>query len=137
MSSANEEIARKAMEAYNQGDRDAWFLLHDPDLEFRAASSWPESETIRGRQPVWDWVARMSDAWEPDEFEMSEVRESGEKLVGRARRPVKGKASGIADVLDQWTVATIRHGRVVRQEWFTSRSDAVKTAGRSESSDPL
>lgn len=127
------EIARKVMEAYNRRDREAWLLLHDPELEFRADPEWPESETIRGREAAWDFIMSMSDAWEPDDFEMAEVIDTGDdKLVARFRRPVRGIASGVADVLDYWAVTTFRQGAILRQEWFASRAKALDAIGLSE-----
>ena len=121
------------MEAYNRRDRDAWLALHDPAFEFRADPEWPESETVRGREAVWDFVVSMGDAWEPDDFELVEFIEvADDKLVGRFRRPVRGKASGVADVLDYWAVTTFGRGRVVRQEWFADRSKALESVGMSE-----
>ncbi len=48
MSQKNVELARQALEAFNRGDRDAWFHLHDPELEFHADPEWPEA-----RVPPW------------------------------------------------------------------------------------
>ena len=133
MPEENEEIVRKVMEAYNRRNRDAWLLLHDPEFEFRADPEWPESETVRGREAAWDFIASMSDAWEPDDFELVEAIDAGDdKFVGRFRRPVRGKASGVEDVLDYWAITTLRHGLVLRQEWFASRDKALEAAGLAE-----
>ena len=101
MSQENVEIVRQTMDAFNRRDRDAWLALNDPELEFRADPEWPESGTVRGREAVWDFIVNLTDAWEQGAFEMVEVIHAGDdKLATRFRRPVKGKASGIADVLD-------------------------------------
>ena len=55
-----------------------------------------------------------------------------DKLVVRYRRPVRGKASGIADVLDYWCVTTVRRGKLLRHEWFSSRAKALAAVGLSE-----
>ncbi len=133
MSAENVEIMRKVMEAFNRGDRDAWLLLHDPEVEFRADPKWPESETVRGREAVWDFVTTLSNAWEQDDFAMAEVIDTdADMLVARFRRPVRGKASGIADVLDYWCVVTFRRGMVLSNHWFASRAEALEGAGLSE-----
>ena len=133
MSEENVEVLRKMMDAYNRRDRDTWLLLHEPEFEFRADPEWPESKTVRGREAVWNFVVGMSDAWEPDDFEMAEVLVAGgEKLVARFRRPVRGKASGVADVLDYWAVTTFRGGRILSQEWFADRPNALEAAGLPE-----
>jgi ketosteroid isomerase-like protein len=133
MSQENVEIARRAMEAINRRDRDAWLEVQDPELEFRADPEWPESETVAGREAVWEFIADLTDAWEQDDVEMVEVIHAGDdKLLSRYRRPVRGKASGVADVLDYWTVGTFRLGRILRLEWFASREKALEAAGLSE-----
>jgi ketosteroid isomerase-like protein len=124
------EIARQAVEAYNRGDRAAWFPLMDPQLEFLPAAEWPESGLLRGPEQVWDFGASLNETWEQSDFEIVEVIDPGSDIVAlHLRRPVVGKASGIADVLDQWTVLRIRGGRVFWQRWFTSRAEALKAAG--------
>ena len=133
MSEENVEIAQKAMEAFNRRDRDAWLALNDPEVEFRADPEWPESETVGGREAVWDFIVSLTDAWEQDDVEMVEVIDAGDdELAVRYRRPVLGKASGIADVLDYWCVHTFRRGRILSHEWFASRARALEAAGLSE-----
>ena len=133
MSQENVEISRRVMEAFNRRDRDAWLALNDPDVEFRAAPEWPEAETVSGREAVWDFIVGLTDAWEQDDFEMVEFIHAGDdKLVARYRRPVRGKASGVTDMLDYWTVGTFLLGRIVRQEWYANRADALEAAGLTE-----
>jgi len=65
MSQENVEIARQMMEAFNRRDREAWLRLNDPEVEFRADPEWPESETVRGHDAVWEFVTGLDDTWEP------------------------------------------------------------------------
>jgi ketosteroid isomerase-like protein len=133
MSQENVETLRKALDAFNRGDREAWLPLHDPELGFRADPEWPESETVDGREAVWDFIVGLTDAWEPDAFEMVDVIDAGDdRLVTRYRRPVRGKASGVEDVLDYWCVNTVRRGQVLRYEWYASRAKALDAVGLSE-----
>ena len=133
MSEENIELARNVMEAFNRHDRDAWLALHDPETEFRADPEWPESGIVRGREAVWDFIVSLTDAWEQDVFEMVEVIDAGnDTVVARYRRPVRGKASGIADLLDYWCMSTARRGKVLSTEWFASRARALSAAGLSD-----
>ena len=133
MSQENVEILREAIEAFNRRDMEAWLALHDPEVVFRADPEWPESATVDGREAVWDFGLRLTDAWEQDPFEMVEVIDAGgDTLVARYRRLVRGKASGIADVLDYWCVHTVRRGKILRHEWFSSRAKALEAVGLSE-----
>lgn len=114
MTQENVELVRKAMEAFNRRDRDAWLPPNDPELEFRADPERPESGIVRGREAVWDFTVTLTDAWGQDAFEMVEVIDAGDdKLVARFRRTVRGKASGIAAELDYWCVTRLRRGKVL------------------------
>ena len=131
MGEGNLETVRRALETYNRQDRDAWLSMHDPDYEFRADPEWPESGTVRGREAAWDFIATLVEAWDDeDDFEMVEAIECGDdKIVARYRRAVRGRASGIADVLDYWAINTLRGGLIIRMEWFASRDRAFEAAG--------
>jgi len=133
MSQENVEVLRQVTEAINRGDREAWLLLQDPEVEFRADPEWPESETVRGRDAVWAFVADIVEAWEPADFEMGEVIDAGsDRLLVRLTRPVRGKKSGIADVLDYWCVFTFRGGKILRTHWFATRDKALEAVGLSK-----
>jgi hypothetical protein len=102
-------------------------------VEFRADPGWPESETVRGREAVWAFVADIVEAWEPADFEMGEVIDAGsDRLLIRLTRPVQGKTSGIADVLDYWCVLTFRGRKVLGTYWFATRGQALEAVGVSE-----
>jgi ketosteroid isomerase-like protein len=132
MSRENVEIVREAMQAFNRRDRGAWLALHDPEVGFRADPEWPESGTVYGRESVWDFIVGLTDAWEQDPFEMVEVIDARSDLLARFTRPVQGKTSGIADVLDYWCVFTFRGGKILRTHWFATRDQALEAVGLSE-----
>ena len=84
-------------------------------------------------RPAYDAIVGLTDAWEPDAFEMVDVIDAGDdRLVTRYTRPVRGKASGVEDVLDYWCVNTVRRGQVLRYEWYASRAKALDAVGLSE-----
>ena len=92
MSRENVEIVRKAMDAFNRRDRDAWLALNNPELEFRADPEWPESRTVRVREAVWDFIVNLTDAWEQGAFEMVEVIHAGDdKLAARFQATRSGQ----------------------------------------------
>src|SRR5437764_417935 len=105
------EILRRATDAINRRDRETWLPLFDPEAEFRADPNWPESETVRGREAVWDITVSIVDAWEQAPVEIVELIDAGDdRLVARIRGPVRGKASGVETEFDYWWVGTFRGG---------------------------
>ena len=78
-------------------------------------------------------MVSLNEPWEQHAYEIVEVVEVGDdRLAARFKRPVKGKASGIADEFDYWCVSTFRLGKVLSAEWFANRATALEAAGLSE-----
>jgi ketosteroid isomerase-like protein len=128
MPEENVEIALQVVAAVNRGDRSAFLLLNDPGLEFHAAAVWPEAGVLRGGEEVWDFAMSLNEAWEPSDYEIVEIIELGSKVALHITRAVVGKACGITDELDQWTLIRIRGGKIVAQDWFTGRAEALEAA---------
>ena len=129
----NLETLRSVTDAINRRDREAWLKLNDRDAEFRADPDWPEAETVRGREAVWDMIISIVDAWEQTPTNMVEVIDTGhDRLVARFRQPVRGKASGVETEFDYWLVATFRGGKFLSSWWFSDRAKALQAAGLSD-----
>ena len=130
MSEDKVEILRRATDAMSRRDRETWLPLFAPEAEFRADPDWPESETVRGREAVWDITVSIADAWERVPVEMVEVIDAGDdRLVARFRQPVRGRASGVETEFDYWWVGTFREGRILGNYWFSDRARALEAAG--------
>src|SRR6266487_586337 len=72
MSQENVELVRQGLDAVNRRDRAAWLALCDPELENIPPQDWPESDPIRGGEPVFDFLAvEAQDAWEEDSSPLS------------------------------------------------------------------
>ena len=133
MSQENVEVLRRGVEALNRRDRAAFLALSDLELENIPPRDWPESEPIRGREAVWDFYVEGNTPWEETSFEFAEIMQVGaDKVVADLRQEVKGKASGAQVVWAFWLVATLREGRVLRNEFFTDRAAALKAVGLGE-----
>jgi ketosteroid isomerase-like protein len=48
------------------------------------------------------------------------------------RSDARGRASGAAVEIDYWAVITFREGRIVRDQWFADRAEALEAAGLRE-----
>jgi ketosteroid isomerase-like protein len=45
---------------------------------------------------------------------------------------MRGRTSGIDVEVNYWVVVTFREGRVLQDQWFADRSDALEAAGLRE-----
>jgi ketosteroid isomerase-like protein len=136
MSQENVELVRQGLDAVNRRDKAAWLALCHPELENIPPQDWPESDPIRGGEPVFDFLAvEAQDAWEEDSspFEYVELIDAGnDRVVADMRREVRGKASGASVAWRYWQVVTFRNGKVLRIEWFGERAEALEAVGLSE-----
>jgi len=132
MSQENVETMRRALDAFNRGDKTAWLAEHDPDLVMIPAREWPENAPIRGADAVWDFYLAATDTWDEGSTQIAEVIDSGDTLVINNRRDARGIASGANVEFSYWTVTTFRSGKPIRHEWFSNRAEALEAAGLRE-----
>jgi ketosteroid isomerase-like protein len=102
-------------------------------LENVPPRDWPESDSIRGREAVWDFFVEGNEPWEQSNFEHVDLIDTGnDKVVLDLRREARGKASGASVAWRYWLVGTFRDGKLFRMEWFADRAEALEAVGLRE-----
>jgi uncharacterized protein len=133
MSQENVEIAWEALSAWNEGGIDALVGYLDPEVEWHPPRESMEPGIYRGQEGVRD-LGRLGEIFEERRIEPLEVIavDDEDRVVGVAR--IFGKSEAFGTEIDaKWAwVITIRDGKAVRVESFTSKEEALKAAGRSE-----
>ena len=125
--------SRETLKAFDRGDREAWLSLHDPDHEVIPGGFWPETTAIQGREAAWAFYAAIAQTLRE---QLSSTTSSSKRRTrqgaGHQHGPVRGQASGAQVDLDLRVVGSFRAGKIVRDEWFATRDEAVEAAGLSE-----
>jgi ketosteroid isomerase-like protein len=133
MSEENVEKMRQSLDAFDRGDRDAWLALRDQDHEIITSAAWPEAGAIRGREAAWEFYAEVAGAFDRPTFGGAELMDAGaDKVLAHQRSEVRGRASGAEVELDYWVVISFREGKMIRDEWFSDRAEALEAAGLRE-----
>ncbi len=133
MSEENVKIVRRSFDTFNQRDKVAWMADADLECEVFPPAEWPENTPIRGAAACWEFYLDNAKAFEEGSFELREVRDVGHgRVIANQHREMRGRKSGAAVVYDFWAVITLRHGKHVRWDWFSTRSAALEAAGLSE-----
>jgi ketosteroid isomerase-like protein len=128
--SENVATYRKAIDAFNRRDKEAWLSTTHPELENHPPSNWPEQEVIHGAGEAWDFYIETFDAFEDGGLEfVSPIEEGEDTLVAEISAQVRGKASGAAAEWRFWQVLELRDGKAIRVSWFTEADDARRAAG--------
>jgi ketosteroid isomerase-like protein len=127
---SNTEIVRRMLDAFDRRDRAAWIALHDGEYELIPSAIWPEADPVRGPEPGWDYYVSAVEPFVRQSFSATaEIVDAGpDKVLVHQRIELRGRASGAEVEFDMWVVGTLRGGRIVRDQWFTNRDEAVAAA---------
>jgi ketosteroid isomerase-like protein len=134
MSEENMEAARQTLEAFDRRDRAAWLATRDDqDYEVVTDRYWPEADSIRGREAAWEFYVKVAEAFEQLPAGDAGLVDAGaDKVLVHQRSDVRGRTSGVEVELNYWVVITFREGRIVREQWFADRNEALEAAGLAE-----
>jgi ketosteroid isomerase-like protein len=124
------DVVRRVFELGNQRDWEAVLELWADDIELIAAFESPEPEIVRGKEACgrWfrDWFARFA----PDyEMTIEEFLERDDVALARVHHRGVGRASGVPVEGTFHCVYRILDGRIARQELYTDRDVAFRSAG--------
>ena len=130
MSQENVEIVRKAFEAWNAGDMDAFREFYDPDIIVRPPEGWPEPGPFVGREAVMGQWELLRETWDADEVvPIGEFVDAADRVV--VRQAWRGAGHGPSLNMEMTNVFMVRNGRIVYQEFFWDHTEALEAAGLS------
>jgi ketosteroid isomerase-like protein len=132
MSEENVEIVRAAFDAWNRGDHDELLRMWGKDAEFYPLRAQLEGRAYRGPDGLREFIAELAEEWEDVHFDVGEIREAGEKMVGFGRFHARGKASGVDIDVPLGMVGVVRNGSIVYARFLSDPADALEAAGLSE-----
>ena len=116
------ERYRRAVDAFNRRDLDAWLEIADPEVELAPLNLELEGGAYRGHDGIrrfWkDYLAIFPDF----SVELDEVRDLGTATVALVRLRGHGTGSDVPVEQPIWQVAEWRRNKCVR--WRTCRSEA-------------
>jgi ketosteroid isomerase-like protein len=98
MSQENVESFKRGLEAYNRRDLDALMETLDPDVEWHPALAvllGGERTVFRGHQGVRESIQEEDEALAVYQFEVSEIRDLGNRVLAIGRIYARGKESGV------------------------------------------
>jgi ketosteroid isomerase-like protein len=133
MSQANVEIAKRANDAFNRCDVDAFMECVTSDIEFTAAMSGTVAGgSLRGREGIEALFADIRDTWEEHRMVIEEIRDVGERVLGLGRLEGPGKASGVSVDVPFALISDLRDGKMWRSRADLDHGEALREAGLSE-----
>src|SRR5688572_579293 len=137
MSEENVEIVRRIYGAAARRDSEATLALYDSDVEIDVSRTHralmqdvyggPRHEGLRR------WAREWHEAWEQVEYDVEELIDAGEDVIGVVTVRGRGRGSGAeVEFALHAGLWTLQDGKVTRVVWFKTREDALEAAGLSE-----
>ena len=134
MSQENVQIIRELSDAFNRRDYTACLDAIDPEVEWHPPPDIPNAAVAIGRDAL---IANFQDwfgAWEDYRSVPEEILDGADDtVVVFARESARGKGSGIELGSRRiFGVFHLRDRKVVRQQAFLDRAEALRAAGLRE-----
>jgi ketosteroid isomerase-like protein len=133
MSQENVEMLRRATDAFNRGDLDAWFAEFDPEIVWYPFPDEPEPGPFRGLEAVQKMVARWMELFSGSfRSEVEEYIDAGEYVLvpTRMRGHIAGSTTDV--VVDEVYVNKCRDGKIIEVRECRTREEALEAASPSE-----
>jgi ketosteroid isomerase-like protein len=119
----------KFVDAFNRRDLDSVAEDLDPAVELREWPEAPGARTYHGPEGVRQALDSWFESWEWMRVEVEDIVQTGDKVVVMVNQRAKGRGSAIELELRAGSVYTIRDGKVILLELFTSQAAALEAAG--------
>ena len=130
MTNKNEELIRRAYEAYSRGDLATMLQLVDPDLEWTyldPSFEDPEPQVCHGRHDLATALQRQAE--HQLKADLEEIAARGDQVMVAVRTP-GADAFRVRKANDRdYAVFTVREGRIVALRDCRDRQEAMAIAG--------
>jgi ketosteroid isomerase-like protein len=128
MSRENVDIARRAIDAFNATDVDAFTALTTLDFEWSPSMVAIEAEVFRGSEGIERYFESLDSAWEEFHIVRDEFRDHADVVVMLGGLTGRGRNSGVTVDSSLGMVFDFRGGTIARIRGFLDHSEALKAA---------
>lgn len=132
MASANVEIIRRGLDAYNRGDVEAVLETADPDIEFVPLRSLVVGGSYRGHDGIRRFFEDLDEEWENRVIGNEEFRERENSVLLLGEFEARGRASGMQVLAPVAWLFELRSGKVVRMRAYSSQDEALQAITESD-----
>jgi ketosteroid isomerase-like protein len=132
MSEENVEAYKRAVEAANRRDLEAMLEEFDPEVEWYPAVVGMGSEVYRRAEGIRELFGDMGETIPDAVFEVSDIRDLGDRLLALGRLRAHGMESGAPTEVPFAQLVHFRSGKATVLRTFLDPEEALEAAGLSE-----
>jgi ketosteroid isomerase-like protein len=126
-------LARRSIELWIGGERDAAWALWSEDCVGYPPRDWPEPGPFRGREELREvfnsWNIAFGEDW-TTHMAIKEIRDLGEgRVLLEFEFATSGVESGLPVDQELASIFTVRDGKIVRADYFMDHEEARLAAG--------
>ena len=129
MSRQQIEILRRASDAANRRDIDAFSSLFTPDCEIVPIRAALEDTVYRGPNVAASFLAAADESWEDLGVEVEQYRDGGDWVLALWRIRGRGRASGASIDVKAAAVYRSRDGLIKQMRVYGDRAEALADLG--------
>ena len=135
MSQENVEALKRAVEANNRRDYEAFLDEFDSDIEWHGIFGvmfGGEATVVRGHEGLLEYVRDRDGGFAVSDVQWSEFRDLGDRIVALGHVRGRGRESGIEFDYPYAGLAEFKNGKIITyRDWF-DHSQALKAVGLEE-----
>ncbi len=135
MSQENVEALKRGLDASNRRDIESFLETLDPEVEWHpglAALLEGEATVYRGREEVREMLQDYFEAFADLRFEISEIRDFGDRILAVGEMRGRGTESGV-EIESSWAyLIQVRNGKATQVRTYLDPAEALEAAGLSE-----
>jgi ketosteroid isomerase-like protein len=135
MSQENVEVVRLAYDAFAEEGLDRFMEHFTDDVEYRVLPGAPDGDhnPLHGQDAVRAWLQDWIDMFDGFWQQLVELIDAGGDTVFTAERfGGRARLSGVEADSPNWTIFTIRHGKIASGREYATREQALEAAGLAE-----
>lgn len=133
MSQANVEIVKRAIDAFNRRDLDAFMECVTPDIEYYPSLvGTVEGRSFKGREGMDRYFEDVRDSWEDFRIVADEYRDLGDRVLWLGRMEGRGRGSGVPVDTPYWAISDFWDDKVLCIRTYLDQAEALRAAGLSE-----
>ena len=135
MSEENVEVVKVAYEVFARGGLDRFMEHFTDDVEYRVLEGALDGDLapLHGQDAVRAWLQDWIDMFDGYWQQLVELIDAGGDTVFTAERfGGRARLSGVEADSPNWTVFTIRDGKIARGHEYATREEALEAAGLRE-----